>query len=305
MWKIILLALFGIIAAVSAQDVEFECRFSLSFINEYHCTITNVTLSDRESNVTITGTHLNASFTNDDVDVLVINNSHMEFIPSILYETFPNINEAVFLNAGLQEISQLPELSNLRWFEAIGNNITTIENNTFINVGETLFQLQLTNDNIQTLDVDSFAGLSNLIYLYIYFNNMAPPPVGTFDHLTSLQLIDFDSSNFGVIDDTLFRENRELRAIFAERNGIDRISPTFSAPFIDTLVTLYLWVNECTDRGFLNDDEVAVAFMNSALQGCYNNFLEREGNATRTITFEYRGSLRLFDEFGNLILSAN
>lgn len=299
------MAIFGLIAVASAQEsVELECTFGVTLFGEYFCLIVNAELTDRDAIVTITGNHT-GDRTNDDVDILAVFDSDMRFIPEILYTTFPNINEIDFEFAGIEELDQIPELPNLAYFILDGNNITTIRNNTFVNVGETMFFLEMVFNNHQELEVDAFAGLAHVQSLYLLLNNIALPPQGIFDPLTSLRLIDFDSNNFGIIDDDLFAENTQLRTIFGERNGIDRISPNFAASFRDSLNALILFENECTDRAFFLQDDVVLAFMNMALQDCYNNFSGRQPNATRNVTFEYRGSLRLFDEFGNLILSAN
>lgn len=261
-------------------------------------------MSNRTAIITVTGQHI-GNRTADDVDVLAIFESNMTFIPEILYTTFWNINEIDIEFAGLEELEQLPHLVNLQFFVMWGENITTIPNNTFVNVNETLIDVELVNNGHQILEVDAFAELGRLIFLYILYNDLPHPEPGTFAPLTNLGLIDFDSNNFGIIENELFENNRNLIIIFCERNGIDRISPTFSAPFSDSFAGLAAYGNDCINRGFNINDELDVAFLNTALQRCYNNFAGIEQNSTRSVTFEYRGSLRLFDEFGNLILSAN
>lgn len=272
---------------------------------DYVCLILFAELSNRDAVVTFTGTHI-GNRTNDDVDILLVIDSEIEFIPEEIYTTFPNVREIEFDYAGLQVIDPLPELANLRYFTIFGNNIPTVRNNTFANVGRTLLMLELVLNNHETIEVDAFAGLENVALLHLNYNHLFYPTLGTFNSLSNMLSIDFEGNNFQMIDEHLFVNNQFLALMFAERNGIYRISPSFRANFNNGYIFVFFaYGNDCIDRGFILEDEVVEAFMNSALQTCYGNFIQRDPNATRIVTFEYRGSLRLFDEFGNIILSAN
>lgn len=303
--KIAFVAIFGLFAAASAQEVELECQFLTTIFGEYACLISDAELSlaQREANVTVTGQHL-AGRTNDDVDILAIYDSAVEFLPAILFTTFPNINEIDIEDAGLRELDQLPVLPNLIIFTLFGNNVSTIWNNTFINVAESLLEIDLVLNNHEILEAEALTGLENLLFLLMFYNELPYPEPGTFDTLINLLYLDFDTNNFGFIGEELFAENRNLIILFAERNGIDRIAPRFAANF-EELGYFNAVGNVFINRGFDLDDDVVTAFMNAALQNCYNNFVGNDANSTRTVSFEYRGSLRLFDEFGNLILAAN
>lgn len=268
------------------------------------CLLTNVELSNRDTIVTVTGQHL-ANRTDQDVTILAIYLSEMRFIPEILYTTFKYVEEVDIEFAGVEELDPLPALPNLMFFTFIANNVTTIQNNTFSNVYATLFEVDLMFNNHEVLEVEAFAGLDNVRLLLLLLNELPQPEPGTFSPMTNLMVIDFDSNNFGFIDEELLSENRNMVGVFSERNGIDRIAPTFMANFED-LYVFYSYGNVCINRGLQDlDDQLTLAFMHNALQPCYNNFVGNDANSSRTVSFEYRGSLRLFDEFGYLILSAN
>lgn len=301
----------GCFAAVKAQDtVEFQCRFAVLASSEpnreeYICEIRNVVLSNRDAPVIITGQHVGTRG-DENVTSFEILESEMEFIPEILYTSFFNADLMVFANAGVREFDPLPELPNLIRLFMAGNDFSTIRNNKFINIGN-LRILDLIANNIHTLELDAFVGLENLEQLNLQFNQLTDLEPGTFSALINLDSIDLFLNNLQFIEMQLFAENQNLRTLNLDGNNINRIAPGFISS-LPNLSSIRLISNQCISNVFsLNagDRTLALAFIHSSLQQCYHNFVGNEPNSARTVHFEYRGSLRLFDEFGNAILTAN
>lgn len=261
-------------------------------------------MRDRDTHVTFIGEHL-PGFTEEDVVAVAVVASDMRFIVPEIYTTFPNLIELDFAFAGLQEIDPLPEMANFTTFICFGNDIPTIHNDTFANVGSSLEFLDLELNNIQELEPDAFAGLEETLLLVLLMNSIATPPEGVFWPMSKAIIIDVAFNNFEVIGESLFARNTELLYLGIDFNGIDRIAPTFFAPLRENLMILSAYENECVNRGFEIEDEIVETFLHGSLRNCYNNFMDIRSNETRSLLFEYSGSLRLFDDFGNLILAAN
>lgn len=269
--QVSLLIVFSLIALSSAQDVvELTCDFSQTSRGDYICVLTNIEFNDRNVPVKFVGLHMPGR-TNLDVDIVVVTRSRMPFIIPEIYTTFPNIHELDLQFAGLVEIDPIPEMKNFRTFIAYSNNIDRIRNNTFDNVMLTLETVDLQLNNIRFLEADAFKGLTRLEFLYLRFNQITFPPIGVFNTLSNLNLIDFESNDFRQIDETLFAGNPRLNAIFADRNGIDRISPRFADNLMQ-LGSLRLNLNKCVNRVFFLFNEQARETMMRELQPCFDNF---------------------------------
>lgn len=268
----ILILFSAFVAFTSSQNVvELTCDYSTTSRGEYVCLLANIEINDRNTLVRFGGLHLPGR-TNLDVNIVSVTRSRMPFIIPEIYDEFPNIHELDLQFAGLNEIDQIPAMPNLRTFIAYSNNIERVRSNTFINVGATLETIDLQLNNIQLLESDAFAGLARLEYLYLRFNQISFPPIGIFWPLTNLWIIDIESNDFRQIDETLFARNTRLNSIFADRNGIDRISPRFADGFLRTLGSFRVNRNKCIDRVFfLFNDQNRQSMMNE-LQTCFDNF---------------------------------
>lgn len=268
------------------------------------CLIYQQNATDPNVNYTIVGEHEEGR-TNDDVIAIAVYFSRMPFIVPAIYSTFPNIIELDIEFTGLEVIDPIPDTVNLEFFIVYANNVSTIQNNTFATQNSSLLYIEMIDNEIMTLEEEAFVGTSEVIIMGLLFNSINTPPTRTFWPMTNLALIDFESNNFQRIGHTLFLQNNLLEAVFMESNRINAISPVFTAGFRDTMEVIFAYRNECVDRAFILEEEIIVAFMHSSLQACYNNFVGGPPNPGRTITLEFRGPLRLFDDFGNLILVSN
>lgn len=294
-----------LVILASAEDyIEIECDYFTLDTGEYVCIVEDVEVRDHDIHVTFIGEHV-PGFTEEDVVAFAVLFSDMRFIVPEIFKTFPNLIELDFAFAGLQYIDPFPEMPSLIAFICLGNDIRVIQNGTFANVGSSLLLLDLEYNNIQELEPGAFEGLDELLILGLMENSISNLPEGIFWPMNNAIIMDLESNNFGVIGETLFERNTQLAFLVLDNTGIDRIAPTFFGPLKENLEILSALGNICVNRGFLLDDEVVESFMHGSLRNCYNNFVGIRTNETNFVSIEFKGSLRLFDESGNLIFSAN
>lgn len=304
--KVVFVALLAFYAGFSSAQnpVEIECDFFSTIYDDYVCLIYQQNATDRNASYVFVGDHEEGK-TNADVVAVGVFFSNMTFIIPEIYTSFPNITELDIEFTGLTEIDPIPATVNLEFFICYRNDLSTIANETFATQNSSLIYLEMMDNGITTLEEDAFVGGSQVVVLYLLFNRINTPPTRTFWPLTTVGLIDIEANNFQRIHHTLFLQNNELEIVFMENNNISAVSPQFTFGFRDTMFAIVMYRNECIDRAFILEEDIVIAFMHSSLQGCYNNFTNADPNANRTITLEFRGPLRLFDDFGNLILVSN
>lgn len=302
--KLVGLLIFGFIAAASAQDsVEIECDYYTNANDEYVCFLFALDFIPRNTSVTFIGEHEEGR-NESQVDVVRMYFSDIEHIIPEIYTTFPNLNELDIEFSGLINIDQIPtDLPNFAFFISLANWVEVIQNNTFVNVGETLLYVDLIFNEIIELELDSFAGCGELSYLYMLLNYIPQPPVGTFWPLVNLIELDLEENNIGFIDDTLLANSTQLTGLWVEANHITRITPRLLSPL--SLRYFGAYENDCIDRYFVLNEPIVETFMHASLQQCYNSFEGLGPDDTRTVRFDYQGPLRLNDEFGNQILVLN
>lgn len=302
--KFLFLSLIALVAVSAEEFVELECEYLAAESGQYVCILEGVEVRSRETHVNFTGEHL-PGYTEEDVVAVAVILSDMRFIVPEIYTTFPNIIELDFAFAGLQEIDPLPELPNLMAFICFGNDISVIQSNTFANT-RSLILLDLELNNINVVEPDAFEGLNDVLVLAMMFNNFTTNlPDQLLWPLTSAIIIDLGDNGIQVIGEGFFERNTELVALGLGLNNIDRIAPTFFGPLSQNLILADFTGNVCVGREFEITDDAVVSFLHASLRQCYNNFLGVRKNETNSVFFEYTGSLRLFDDFGNMILAAN
>lgn len=288
--------LIAALSSVLSQDLILECDFFESW--QYECEFNHITVEDPTQNIIIGGTHLEGR-TDDDVRIVWIRNSNTPFMIQQIFTTFPNLDELYIHNSSLASIN-IPESAQLSEVYLDNNNITRIQNGAFGSQSN-LWYLNLRENNIQEIEEDAFLGLSALETLNLIGNHIETLAPRTLHPLTNLTVLDFERNSFTSINDEWFSQNSRIRILFLEFNQIDEVSPRFFGRF-DNLEHVDFSGNVCVNRNFYieNDDDFSVIGLHNALRRCYNNFVG-EVSEMRRVTFEFVGSMRLFDEFGNLV----
>lgn len=298
------MTLFSFIVAISSQDVlELECQYEWNEFNEYVCLLIAINVPSRETAVVFTGEHV-PGYNETDVRTVVILFSNTTFIMPEIYTTFPNMIELNIEFSNLKEIDPIPDTVQLQYFIVYFNDVLVIRDDTFATQSESLVYAELMLNDMEILEENAFVGLDTTIIMALRYNELQDIHPRAFWPLTSASLVDLGWNNIERIEDEMFSMNQRLSSLHLERNSITAISPIFSREIRDNLVLLILEANPCIDRYFVLDENIIWALMHNSLQNCYANFVGSDGQDTRTITIEFRGALKLYDENGNIVFAA-
>lgn len=298
MWKFLLLLSLAF-AAAQSQEVTLECDFGI-FVG-YSCILLEVEVTDPEATIVITGEH-NENMTNEDVLSIVILNSNTPFTIQELFTAFPNVVFFEVINSNLQSI-RIPPSAILWEIYLQGNNISVIEADSLRNQTG-LEYLYLHNNQIQAIEDGAFDDLNMLRSLDLYYNQLSELTANTLRGLTNVYYLDLENNQFTRIEEGVFANNRGIGAIYLERNQISAISPTFIEELRGSpLQFVGLTGNECAQRFVSIDPEFGWATLATVLQPCFNNFIGLEPGDSRATSVHYTGSITIFDQFGNELIS--
>lgn len=291
-----MLLLFAFLTTSIAQDIEITCVFQWSFFNEYTCYLENITVLDPSVNVVFIGEHL-ANLTDHDVEVVEIRNSNTAFMIPEMFTTFPNIFELIIEDSNLQSFD-IPSSVQLLWLRINRNNISHIGSGS-IRGQSRLYFMELNSNGIVTIAEDAFVDLIELNSLLLINNEIEEIQEATFHQLTFLTSVDIQRNNLKRIGENTFSRNTNLFSLYLDSNQIDAIHPHFASNLAN-LRYFNLNGNSCIDRNFQLQGEQTLIEMNLALQTCYHSY---NGGVPeiRRITMQFRGSLTILDEFGNIV----
>lgn len=283
-----------------SQDVELQCDYVL-FFGEYICFLNGIEVLDPSANVIFTGQHI-GDRTNDDVEIVQIDNSNTPFVIPQIFTTFPFLIDLTVQESNLQSIN-IPDSIQLVWLYLYGNNISTIESSdvTGLVSQRSLNYLYITSSLVQNIDENAFVGLENVTALVLINNNITEIRNGTLAPLVNVRRIDFERNSLSRIEEDTFAWNRNVQSIYLEFNQINAVSPRFLVSQRDSFLNyVNLRGNECVDELYFVNEETGLIRMNNELRGCFNNFLG-EVSELRRVIMEFVGHITIIDEFGNII----
>lgn len=154
--------------------------------------------------------------------------------------------------------------------------------------------------NVNRIHETAFTGLTELVFLYLYDNEIHELPVNVFRPLTSLNLIYLSDNLLESLDGRIFEANTELQEIILDRNQINAIGRNFLDTFL-SLQTLYVNENRCVDNRWHYGAEGAdMDVIRAGLATCFDNFDGGEGEV-KTFQIELRGSLVIRHQNGTEI----
>lgn len=270
----------------------------MTVFDDYHCYMSGIQVLDPTVPVIVSGNHVDGK-TNEDVEVVRIDDSNTPFIIPEIFSTFPNLLSFGVFYSNLQSIKFPSGRYQLDYILLYGNNITRIENATFVDHPD-LYYLAVVNSKVEIIEEDAFVGLENLEYLVLIDNLIEELKPKTFSSLIGVTYIDLDENNLVRIDEELFATNRKLYALWLVSNKINEISPNFVQNLRNNLGFINLSSNVCISQRFFLETDDGWASMNDNLQSCFENYNSTK-NETRRITLEFTGSLIVYDEFDNII----
>lgn len=289
------------LSAVSAQDITVECTFAVNIFNEYYCFLQDIEVLDPAVNVTFGGFHI-GNRTNEDVEVIVMENSMTPFMIPQMFTTFPSLNDLTIENCGLQSIN-IPDTVQLLWLDIYRNNVSRISRDSIGNQSSLFFTF-LDINNIEEIDEDAFAGIgSAAIYLSLYQNNISSIAPRTFQSLSEVLVIDLEGNSLVSINEEMFSQNLELDTLYLESNQINEVEPSFANNLRNSLSFIGMSGNVCVDGDFTVGSDASWMSLNNALFTCFNNFVNGTDDGSRSLNMNFQGRVRFFDEFGHLVVT--
>lgn len=286
-------------SSASQDSITLECQFIQTVFGEYACRLLGIEVLNADQEIIVGGEHV-AGQTNDDVTVLQIRNSNTPFVVPQLFAAFPNLVEFDIQNSNLQ-VLRIPQGVSLEYLTLYRNNMSRIENGTFIGQSKLEF-IEAMDNRIEEIEEGGLEGLESLYGLMLIGNRIRTLP--SLHDVPNLMYLDLERNLIERIEDETFSRNPELISLYLEFNQINAVSTTFTRSFTSNLQFVNFQGNRCIDRTFQVRDQTDLIILNNALNPCFNNFIG-EVPETRRITLEFTGPLSLFDEFGNIIARIN
>lgn len=141
---------------------------------------------------------------------------------------------------GLTEIPDYlpPDATELRMEQ---NRITRIPAGAFENMHR-LRRIDLSNNQIVSIDSEAFKGLSTLNTLVVYGNKITELPLGVFSGLTSLQLLLLNRNKISCVPVETFKDLQSLNLLSLYDNKIESLANGTFSP-LENLQTLHLGRN--------------------------------------------------------------
>lgn len=285
------------IGSCSSQNVNLICSFQSLSTTLYVCNLNNIEVLNPTQTITFGGNHIGGR-TNANVTAVIIRNSNTPFVIQQIFTTFANIDELEIESSQLQSVI-IPETVLLRILQLNGNNITRLGSG-LLQAQSQLQYFSAIDSNIREIDEDAFVGLARLRSLLLIGNLIEEIAPRTFHPLINLIYLDLEANNLRSIGEDLFSQNTGLNSIYLEWNRINEIAPRFLANLGNNLYFINLTGNVCVNRSFQIGNEENLIIINNLLRTCFNNFSGRTTDL-RDLKAKFRGSLRVYDEFDNII----
>lgn len=268
MEKIIFILLATIFVA-SAQ--ELSCNYFLLGAT-YRCDLT-INNPDGVNNFTsIGGTHLDG-LSDANVTYIVRAVGTTSILPTIICETFPNLEFLNFVASGVTELTDesLAGCTRLTWIRFWNSRISSISENAFANQ-RNLEYLDMDANQITSLPANVFANQQNLITLELTGNRGLQLPQTIFNSLSSLNILLLANTNLSTINPMWFANTPNLNYLYLADNNLSNLQDNWflnlaSLNFIHlghngisniqngalrsltNLSTLYLYGNEFSEIG--------------------------------------------------------
>ncbi|KAJ6641776.1 Leucine-rich repeat-containing protein 15 [Pseudolycoriella hygida] len=230
----------SVISITIAQEPSLSCRYVL-YGEVYSCDFTINNPNGWNNFTGIGGIHLEG-FTNADVDTVYRVSGVSTNIPTIICETFPNLNLIGLYFAGLTAIgdSDFASCSRITELGLSANSITSISSNAFASLPD-LVDINLDMNSLTTLPENVFANQRNLRDLDLSLNPFHDIPAGVFRPLENLQFLHLIETNLTAINNQWFASNERLIFLNLQSNRIALTAESFVG--LEALRTLDLTNN--------------------------------------------------------------
>lgn len=284
-----------LIALSSSADVTLNCKFSTHIFDTVHrCTIKEGVVPDDET--------VNISFADGDrnqsVSVnLVVNQVHIEYssIPFIIVDhvlkTFPNVKGIWILTSGLTRIqpNAFVNAGNLEQLNIkLDPDLQVIPANAFLGASK-LQDLQIYWCGVHTIHENAFNGLDKLTRLSLGGSKIHRLPSNVLQPLTALFNFGIAETKLEVIDEQLFKFNKQIVSIYLSQNRINAVGPKFFDD-LDNLRYFSFERNLCADNQWEigSPSGVTKDTIRDGLATCFENYAEHD---VKKFTVQLRGHL--------------
>lgn len=205
----ILLIIFAIVLTTSAEDAFVNCDYTLRN-SKYTCEASFNNLNNFNDFAVIGGVHLE-NYTNDDViSIYDYARGKTTNIPTILCNTFPNVEDVYLTDIG----------------------VTRIDDETFVGCSK-MNSLSIQRNYINSISINAFVTLLNLTYIELSYNLLS---ANVFASQGKLQTIE-----------SLFQPLINLKELYLNHVELTSIDPWLTGGVSKNLETLELTQNRLTD----------------------------------------------------------
>lgn len=228
-----------------AQEPFLSCIYYTIGPTNYYCQLGINNPNGFDNFTGIDGIHLEG-FTNDDVDTVYIGGGFTTNIPRIICDTFPNLYEVDFFNAGLTGIDDnaFSGCSQLGRIFLSYNRISSISENAFVNLREVTY-IHLGDNLLTTIPENLFANQQNVTDLILSYNFFTEIPAGLFRPLENLQTMYLGNLNLTSINNQWFTANSRLTYLYLGHNRITLSANMFSG--IESVRAISLAFNQLSE----------------------------------------------------------
>ena len=149
-----------------------------------------------------------------------------------------------------------------------GNDLTTLPENVFDGLGS-LTELRLNDNDLTTLPAGVFAELQALVTLRLQNNQLSELPASIFNGLSNLRLIGLESNGITQLPDDIFADNGNLRNLLLEVNQLRELPEQvfFGLTRLENLIVDHNQLTELPAGAFSGYRSlVSVRFSNNQLE---------------------------------------
>lgn len=195
-----MLTVFGLKVKSQKTEEDLHCyfkeiNFSITFLGpQYSCQILGGSTNSKYSISKLFGQHT-SKFTDKDVMQFVMDYTTSTYLPTNLYDFFPNLKLLAVRSSNVQFIEKV----NFEGFKAIqylslsDNNMETIPSDTFEDLA-TVIMINLHKNLLTTLHKDLFKNNIMLETLHLEANRITFLKSNMFNHLKNIKLIDLSNN---------------------------------------------------------------------------------------------------------------
>ena len=206
-----------------SMKFNLPCEFE-KIKNDYSCKSLGLLINHKDMSVNeVTGSHLPHK-SNVDVIQLLISSSSVSFWSNDIFKSFPALETLMIYTAKLKGLSigDFHFATNLKFFNAEGNEIRSLDNNVFEGAAN-LTKIELETNQIEKIYINTFNGLTKLQLLSLKNNLITELLLGTFTNLINLKTLVLSNNLLKSRDGKLFQFNVNLILLAVDKNKLEVI----------------------------------------------------------------------------------